>query len=122
MVLGFMGYYRRCIQEYDFLVRHFNDLSIRHPANKTALKDRKQQTHLHSSYGETKNRLFTNHSSMKLTQPSSLAKADCRLLFKLLTDVSQIGLVAVLYPTQSSKNRVVAYLDQLMPVEETSMQ
>ena len=55
----------------------------------------------------------------KLTNPPVLAYADYRLSFKLHTDASTTGLVAVLYQHQDGQDRVVSYASRsLKPLEK----
>jgi transposase InsO family protein len=115
--LGFVGYYRRFIKGFAAIARPLNNLLIGHPLKeeKTAKKKLKRIPFV---WKQEQQQAFETLKE-KLVNPPILGYADYSLPFKLHTDASALGLGAVLYQRQDTKDRVIAYASRsLKPAEK----
>lgn len=100
--LGFFGYYRRFVKDYSKLAKPLHDLLQGH--ENTKRNNKKTPIVMGSEAQEAFELMKDNLTSMPV-----LAYADFSLPFELHTDASGLGLGAVLYQTQDSVKRVIAY-------------
>lgn len=102
--LGFVGYYRKFIENFSKIARPLIDVMA------TGKKSRSQSTKQHASWkwGQDQERAF-NVLKDKLTSPPILGYPDFSKPFELHTDACGTGLGAVLYQKQNGHNRVIAY-------------
>lgn len=101
--LGFVGYYRKFIQNFSKIARPLIDVMA------TGKKSRgKQQQSTKWKWGKEQTAAFEALKD-KLTTPPILGYPDFSLPFELHTDACGTGLGAVLYQKQHGHNRVIAY-------------
>ena len=111
--IGFVGYYRKFVQNFSKIARPLTDLM---PAPSSKRKSKaKEQKQWH--WGDEEERAFETLKH-HLTSPPILAYPDFTQPFELHTDASQKGLGAVLYQTQGEHQRVIGYASRgLTPSE-----
>ena len=102
--LGFIGYYRRFVQNFSRIAK---PLTILMPIPKDKKKG-KQVTKQKWVWGEEQELAF-NKLKHLLVEPPILGFPDYSIPFELHTDASIKGLGAVLYQTQEGKKRVISY-------------
>jgi hypothetical protein len=100
--LGFVGYYRKSIQNFSKFARRLIDVMD------TGKKSRSSKPSATWTWDSTQNTAF-NILKGKLTSPPVLGYPDFALPFDLHNDVCDTGLGAVLYQKQNGQDRVIAY-------------
>lgn len=101
--LGFVGYYRKFIQNFSKIARPLIDVM----ATGKTLRGKQQQS-TKWKWGKEQTAAFEALKN-KLTTPPILGYPDFSLPFELHTDACSTGLGAVLYQKQQGYNRVIAY-------------
>ena len=110
--LAFTGYYRRFIKDFSKITRPLADL-IPPITKKKGLRTPTKEWH----WMDTEQQIFDDLKT-KLTSPLILAYPDFNLPFELHTDVSTMGLGAVLYQDQDGRKRVIAYASRSLSKSE----
>lgn len=106
-VLGFVGYYRRFIQNVSRIARHLSILMP--PPLKKRRNAKKKDDYPHPwQWGEEQEEAFQTLKTC-LSGPPTVSYPDFSKPFVLHTDVSGLGLGAVLYQHQTGVKRVIAY-------------
>jgi hypothetical protein len=104
--LGFVGYYRRFIQNFSRLARPLpNSIPTTTKSKKTS---KKKTTIPDWTWQEEEDEAFQTLKQC-LSSPPILSYPDFNLLFEVHTDASASGLGAVLYQRQDGNDRVIAY-------------
>lgn len=115
--LGFVGYYRRFIQNFANIVAPLNALLQGHGTVKKHRRKKKGNLPVKWQWMERQEEAFQAVKS-KLLEPPVLGFANYKLPFILHTDASSVGLGAVLYQVQDGKNRVIAYASRGLRASE----
>jgi len=105
--LGFVGYYRRFIENFSKISRPLTDI-MPIPTGKKKTRGKKSTQKREWHWGDEQDRAF-NTLKQHLTSTPILAYADSTLPYELHTDASGLGLGAVLYQEQHGKKRVICY-------------
>lgn len=104
--LGFVGYYRRFIQNFSKIARPLTSLI---PTTTKSKKTSKKKTVIPDwTWNEEQDGAFQTLKEC-LSSPPILSYPDFNLPFEVHTDASALGLGAVLYQRQEGKDRVIAY-------------
>lgn len=115
--LGFVGYYRRFIQNFANIVAPLNALLQGHGTVKKHRRKKKGNLPVKWQWTERQEEAFQAVKS-KLLEPPVLGFANYKLPFILHTDASSVGLGAVLYQVQDGKKRVIAYASRGLRASE----
>lgn len=105
--LGFVGYYRRFIQNFSKISRPLSDLIVE-PTKKARRKSKNSFKPDKWEWGKDQETAF-NLLKDKLTSFPVLGYPDFSKPFELHTDASTKGLGAILYQEQDGIKRVIAY-------------
>ena len=113
--LGFVGFYRKFIQDFAKIAQPLFHLLGGRPSKANKAKPSKPTPEW--DWGATQNAAFHKLKQALLTPPI-LAYPDFKKPFLLRTDASKQGLGAVLYQEQDGKDRVISYASRsLKPAE-----
>jgi hypothetical protein len=104
-LLGFVGYYRRCIKNFSLVSRPLTDLM---PTPNKKHQKRKFKTKKTWTWENEQNQTFETLKERFVTSPI-LGYANYSLLCQLHTDASGDALGAVLYQEQEGMKRVISY-------------
>ena len=107
-LVGFLSYYRQCIQDFSRIANPLNDLMS--GASPFASDHRITWTKEHQQR--------IDMLLYRLTSPTVMAFPDFTKLFVLHTDASQERLGTVLYQEQNGKLRVLAYASRTLTSSE----
>lgn len=120
--LGFIGYYRRFVENFAKIVAPLNNLLRGHEtkiSKKQKRYGRKNHKPVPWRWTDVEEMAFTIIKE-KLTSPPILGFADYSMPFELHTDASSKGLGAVLYQNQGGIKRVIAYASRGLRPSETN--
>ena len=116
--LGFIGYYRKFIQDFAKIARPLSDL-LPSTVKKTRGKSKSANTSSQNDFcwRDNQEQAF-QFLKAQLTQPPILAYPDHSRPFELHTDASSKGLGAVLYQEREGRHHVIAYASRSLKKSE----